>query len=250
MACAPGTLVNRARADFGAYLFFHSASYQEWWIELGGIPVWRSPNQPGSFVDVAAAMRQQQYRGLVLLFNEPDIAGQDAPLSPDDAAALYRLAVALFPNSTFVTPNANSVWYLQRFLDAVGDDWRSQDRIGIHMYQPPTAGNAVDGWVFGEPTIWPAAWLAPVIDLAAARGSQIWVSEVGVSNEWRADLRDRYIEELLSSTAEVICWYTPHCGGYSAHACLHNLYTAQTGNPSLTPFGVALQAALVNNENE
>lgn len=235
VAWAPGTLIDRARADFGSQSFFHSASYQAWWIEMGGIPVWRSPNQPGAFVDVAAALRQQEdYRGIVLLFNEPDIVGQDGPLAPEDAAALYRLAVRLFPDVTFAVPNANSVWYLERFLEAVGDDLRPGDIIAIHMYQDTD----------DEPTVWPADWLARVFELADARDNRVMVSEVGVSNNWSAAQQERYISELLASRATAVCWYTPHCGGYSEHACQFNLYDDIDGNPSLTAAGLALQAAL------
>lgn len=246
MAWSPGTLVDRARADFGSEIFFHSSSYQPLWISAGGIPVWRSPNQPGAFVDVAAALRQQDYHGIVMLFNEPDIPGQDGPLAPTDAAALYRLATTLFPGAVFVTPNANSTNYLAAFLAAVGDAWRPQDRIGVHMYQPVTGYDQDGNILVDYPTIWPNDWLQPVYGLAAARGSKVWVTEVGPSNEWTpADLQ-RYYRELLTSDTEAVCVYTPNCGGYSPHACKRNLYDSMSSNPSLTLSGLTLLETLQN----
>lgn len=242
MAWSPGNLVEQARQDFGMQLFFNSGSHQPTEIERGGVPVWRSPNIPDNFLAVPATLRYWRHTGLVLLFNEPDVNGQDAPLSPEDAASLYRLATQLLPGAVFITPNALSVEYLRQFLTAVGDDWRPQDIIGVHLYQPPT--DQLNGtWVYEYPTIWPADWLRPVLALAAERGSQVWVSEVGIANSWTLADMQRYVRELDGSGAQVVCWYTPHCGGYSQHACLHNLYSNASGE-ALTPAGATLKALL------
>lgn len=245
MAWAPGVLVDRAKADFDVQFFFHSSSYQVQWEKLGSIPIWRTPNQPDNFTDVAAELRRQNYSGLLIAFNEPDIPGQDGPIDVADLASLYRLDIALFPGATFIVPNANSVLYLQQFMTAVGDDWRrGRDIIGIHMYQPLTGYDETGYPQVDYPTIWPASWMQPVYNLAAQYDSQIWITEVGLSNKWRPADLERYTRELLETNTQAVCFYTPHCGGYSPHACWHNLYDTQTSSANLTLSGITLQSLL------
>lgn len=244
MAWSPGALVERSRIDFGTQFFFHSASHLPQWMALGGIPVWRTPNQPDSFISVASELRRQNYNKLVIEFNEPDIDGQDGRIDATDLASLYRLGIRLFPGATFIVPNANSVWYLQQFMTAVGDDWRrGRDIIGIHMYQPVTGYDSTGYPLIKYPTIWPSSWMIPVYELAAQYGSEVWITEVGISNDWSPADLERYITELLATDTQAICYYTPHCGGYSPHACTHNLYDDME-SPELTLSGTILKSLI------
>ncbi|MCA9935981.1 MAG: hypothetical protein KC415_18735, partial [Anaerolineales bacterium] len=178
----------------------------------------------------------RNYSGLALLFNEPDMAEQDGPLSPEDAAALYRLAIRTHPRTTWITPNAISLKYLQRFLAAVGNDWRPQDRVGIHIYQT-NGGYAVSRW--------PGEWIAEarqIVDESEAAGAALWVSEVGPSNDWpMADLM-RYYEELLNAPGvEVVCVFTTSVGNQHWHASKRVFYDE---NGTLTPSGEAFTRTL------
>lgn len=244
MAWSPGHLVAQSRVDFDTQFFYHSASHRPNWYTQGGIPVWRSSVHPDGFLNVGASLYNDRYSGLVLLFNEPDITGQDGPLSPQDAAYLYRLATRLLPAATFITPNANSVEYLQQFMGYVGDAWRPQDIIGIHMWQPPT-GQTDGEYIFEYPTIWPDEWLAPVYVLADTYDAEVWVSEVGITTTWTPADQLLYVQQLDAPQVQAVCWFTTHCEDYTAHACLHNLYTDATGT-QLSATGYLLQGVLRN----
>lgn len=242
LSWTPGWSVKRGQETFGAHHFYHSGSHAQPWLERGGLPIWRaSKGRPENFLTVGTAVLENKPR-IILLHNEPDIAGQDG-LSPADAAALYRLAINIYPNAAYVTPNANSLDYLDAFLREVGDDWRPKDRVGIHIYQPPTTFYPyIDA---DYPSIWPRSWIAAATATARNHGikTAVWVTEVGPNNNWtQADL-NRYHRELFTSQAQVVCIYTTHCGGYSNHACRRNLFTSRT-NPTLTPSGLAFLYAV------
>lgn len=232
MAWSPGALVDRARRDFCAPRYFHSASDTARWYNDGGIPVIR----PDAYIQQLARLMADGYSGDVLLLNEPDRPDQDN-VPPEEAARLYAVVVLNLPAARVVAPNAIDLAYLDAFLAAVGSSWRQTDAIGIHIYQPGDPP---------RPVTWPAAWYARAHDVMVAHGikSALWVSEVGPSNAWQADDLARYYRELLDGPAEWIFIYTPHCGGYNAHACRRNLYTTADGD-ALTASGRALQRAMV-----
>lgn len=235
MAWSPGNLVDQAIADFGAQFFYHSWSEQPSWIARGGIPVWRSPVHAAGFLAVPQTLRGIGYTGVVKLFNEPDLTGQDGPLTPQDAAAIYRIAKRLLPGAAFVTPNAVSREYLYEFMTAVGDDWRAGwDIVGVHGYETY------------QLDMWPAEWLEPVIALADAHGSYLWISEVGIDSTRSIAWQRQFAEEFDTSAAQVICWYSPHCGGYSPEACVLNFY--QDDMEGLTLTGEILQRVLQGGE--
>lgn len=235
MAWVPGALVERSMTDFDAAMFFHSGSHQPGAIAQGGIPVWRSPNVPNNFLSVPSSLRFNGYNGIVKLFNEPDLTGQDGPLSPQDAAALYRAAKILLPGAAFVTPNAIGMDYLIEFMAAVGDDWRQGwDIVGIHGYETY------------QLDMWPGEWLEPVIALAESYRSYLWVSEVGVDGNRSIAWQRRFTEEFANNAAvQTVCWHTPHCGGYPT-GCELNLY--QDDWLTLTLTGEILQRVLDGGE--
>lgn len=229
MAWVPGTLVERSQDDFGGTLFYHSGSHQPGAIAQGGIPVWRSPYVPNYYLSVPSTLRFNNHDGIVKLFNEPDLRGQDGKLTPQDAAALYRTAKLLLPAAAFVTPNAVSRDYLFEFMAAVGNDWREGwDIIGVHGYE-----------VYSTASLSPAEWLEPVFDLAHEYRSHVWVSEVGIDSSWTIAARIRFINEFDDPRLQAVCWYSPHCAGYSPEACGHNFYEDDYLN--LTSTGRILQ---------
>lgn len=231
----PQSTLEQAASDFGFQFYYHSGSYAQERPEA--LPMLRAPEaRPEYWSIVSYKLWQRNYSGLALLFNEPDMAEQDGPLSPEDAAALYRLAIRTHPRTTWITPNAISLKYLQRFLAAVGNDWRPQDRVGIHIYQT-NGGYAVSRW--------PGEWIAEarqIVDESEAAGAALWVSEVGPSNDWpMADLM-RYYEELLNAPGvEVVCVFTTSVGNQHWHASKRVFYDE---NGTLTPSGEAFTRTL------
>ena len=189
------------------------------------------PGQREGIAEQLLYLKSIDWRGLVLLANEPDMPDQDAIAQPRDMAGLYWYATQLLPNATFITPNTISVQYLDEFLDYA--TLREKDRVGVHIYQG-AAGTAVHTW--------PDVWLQSVERVLAQHGvgNALWVSEVGIDESWSRETSGRYAAELFDSRAEVVCVYTTTCGGWLP-GCGYGLY--QSGG-ALTTGGNALKDVL------
>ena len=225
-----GQYLSEARRDFGAQLYYHSATWRV--PSVTAVPIVRA--RPGQREDIAEQLlylKSIDWRGLVLLANEPDMPDQDAIAQPRDMAGLYWYATQLLPNATFVAPNTISIQYLDEFLDYA--TLRSKDRVGVHVYQG-AAGTAVHTW--------PSVWLQAVERVLAQHGvhNALWVSEVGIDESWSQATSGRYAAELFGSRAEVVCVYTTTCGGWLP-GCGYDLY--QSGG-ALTTGGNALQSVV------
>lgn len=225
-----GQYLSEARRDFGAQLYYHSATWRV--PSVTAVPIVRA--RPGQREDIAEQLlylKSIDWRGLVLLANEPDMPDQDAIAQPRDMAGLYWYATQLLPNATFVAPNTISIQYLDEFLDYA--TLRSKDRVGVHVYQG-AAGTAVHTW--------PSVWLQSVERVLAQHGvhNALWVSEVGIDESWSRETSGRYAAELFDSRAEVVCVYTTTCGGWLP-GCGYDLY--QSGG-ALTTGGNALRSVV------
>ena len=224
-----GQFLAEAQQDFGSQFYYHSATWRV--PSVTAVPIVRS--RPGQREDVAEQLlylKSIDWRGLVLLANEPDMPDQDAIAQPRDMAGLYWYATQVLPNATFVTPNTISVQYLDEFLDYA--ELRAKDRVGVHIYQG-AAGTAVHTW--------PSVWLQAVERVLARHGvgNALWVSEVGIDESWSQEAGDRYARELFDSRAEAVCVYTTTCGGWLP-GCGYDLYKSGT----LTTGGNALKSVL------
>ena len=225
-----GQYLSEARLDFGAQLYYHSATWRV--PSVTAVPIVRA--RPGQREDIAEQLlylKSIDWRGLVLLANEPDMPDQDAIAQPRDMAGLYWYATQLLPNATFITPNTISVQYLDDFLDYA--TLREKDRVGVHIYQG-AAGTAVHTW--------PSVWLQAVERVLAQHGvhNALWVSEVGIDESWSQETSGRYAAELFGSGAEVVCVYTTTCGNWLP-GCGYDLY--QSGG-ALTTGGNALRSVV------
>ena len=225
-----GQYLSEARRDFGAQLYYHSATWRV--PSVTAVPIVRArPGQREGIAEQLLYLKSIDWRGLVLLANEPDMPDQDAIAQPRDMAGLYWYATQLLPNATFITPNTISVQYLDEFLDYA--TLREKDRVGVHIYQG-AAGTAVHTW--------PYVWLQSVERVLAQHGvgNALWVSEVGIDESWSRETSGRYAAELFDSRAEVVCVYTTTCGGWLP-GCGYGLY--QSGG-ALTTGGNALKDVL------
>ncbi len=225
-----GQYLDAAQRDFGSQLYYHSATWRV--PSVTAVPIVRA--RPGQREDIAEQLlylKSIDWRGLVLLANEPDMPDQDAIAQPRDMAGLYWYATQLLPNATFVTPNTISIQYLDQFLDYA--TLRSKDRVGVHVYQG-AAGTAVHTW--------PAVWLQNVERVLAQHGvhNALWISEVGIDEAWSQLISDRYARELFNSRAEVVCVYTTTCGNWLP-GCGYDLYKS---GAALTTGGNALKSVV------
>lgn len=231
MAWAPGNLVVKSQTDFCAQWYFHSASYNVANLPKGAVPIIRPANAGRAITAL------KTYRGPCILLNEPDRPDQDN-LAPKDAADFYFEMTKTLPNCKFVTPNSIDPKYFQAFFEAVKPYWRSQDKPGTHMYQ---AGSGCPAPVF-----YPNERITILTDVLSETGldQTIWITEVGVPNCWSAPtIQDYYLQMFTNPNVDVTFIYTPHCGGYTPHACARNLYVDETGN-RFTTTGTVLRQVM------
>ncbi len=225
-----GQFLPEAKKDFDWQFYYHSGTWRR--PTDTAVPIVRA--RPGQREDIAEQLlylKSIDWRGLVLLANEPDMPDQDAVTRPRDLAGLYWYATQVLPDATFVTPNTISLRYLDQFLDYAA--MRPKDRIGLHIYQG-TPWTAVHTW--------PAAWLRQAEEILAKHGIEnpYWISETGFSEAWPMATSTRYATEILSSNAEVVCIYTTTCNGWLP-GCGWDLYAP--GGAFTTP-GRALKTSL------
>lgn len=225
-----GQFLTEAKRDFGSDMYYHSGT---WEIPSAiRIPIVRS--RPGTRETVAEQLlylKSIEWKGLVILANEPDMKDQDAITRPQDMAGLYWYATQVLPDATYIVPNTIDLNYLDEFLDYASI--RSKDRIGIHIYQ----GNAFD-----PVHTWPSEWEIRLKSILQKHNIQnrYWISEVGIPEVWSFDTAKKYTDEIFNTQAEVACIYTTNCGGYIP-GCGWDLYTK---NGTLTIGGDALKQTL------
>ena len=226
-----GQFLDKAKVDFSANMYYHSGTWRV--PNQNGIPIVRS--LPGHREDIANQLlylKSINWKGLVILANEPDMVDQDSVTFPKDLAGLYWYATQILPDATFIVPNTIDLNYLDEFLDYAVI--RSKDRIGIHIYQ----GNRYD-----NVHTWPTAWITRLEAILSKHNidNKYWISEVGLAEVWTRNISTRYVSEILSSNAEVACIYTTNCGTYLS-GCGWDLYGSDGG---LTTGGNALASIIL-----
>lgn len=228
LAWTPQSVAAQGMRDFCAGSFYHSGSYLEGPIEMGGIPMVRAiwPERWETAVEVANRIDycNQGPEQLVFVLNEPDIKGQD-DITPVEAAELYRKAIRDFPDCVIVWPNNNWQHFLEDAIAEVGSDWRESDKIGIHYYY----GNEQ------RPLMFPLQWIALTRQILNEAGieSGIIMSEAGFPNSWSPSDVRRIYAELFQSEAERVYIFVTHCG--SGNPCPWSLYkTTQAKNFTLS----------------
>ena len=222
-----GQFLDKAKFDFNANMYYHSGTWRV--PNQNSIPIVRS--LPGHREDIANQLlylKSINWKGLVILANEPDMVDQDNVTFPKDLAGLYWYATQVLPDATFIVPNTIDLNYLDEFLDYA--TIRSKDRIGIHIYQ----GNRYD-----NVHTWPTDWITRLEVILSEHNidNRYWISEVGLAEVWTRDINTRYVSEILSSDAEVACFYTTNCGAYIP-GCGWDLYDK---NGNLTIAGNVLK---------
>lgn len=113
----------------------------------------------------------------LLGFNEPDLSNQ-ANLTPEQAAALWRQVETLYPGRKLVSPAPShfDVAWLGRFRDAYAvayGVWPRLDALAFHCYW-----SADECIAIGEQFVaWAAAWGVP----------EVWCTEFAFVPAWAAD---------------------------------------------------------------
>jgi hypothetical protein len=139
-----------------------------WYYDWGACPSIPAGCVPMSYAGENPNL-PKDYRGYILLFNEPNnFPPYGETITPQEGATIYLNLRTLYPNAKWIVGNV-SAWSLQWLVDfraACGDNYVAPAAWGIHGYVEAwiTTGQLIDWWTEAHDTMGGTFWITEWAD--------------------------------------------------------------------------------------